>query len=127
MSAPEIRLPDLPDAGYATLREKQLTDLVCQFMRETERNRELLLTIVLTGRQAFRKKGGAVLRALHADDDLLDCIYDYFTLQACEPEAQRQLLRAAQNRDQWRAIVRQEMPKIEAQREGLRLLNKWQP
>ena len=51
------RLPDLPNAGYATLKQKQTSDAICEFMRQTERNRVLLLSIVV----AFRVQVTAVI------------------------------------------------------------------
>ena len=125
MSAPDLfHLPDLPTAGYATQRERELTDMVMLFMRDTERNRVLLLTIVIEGREAWRKKAGSVLPSW-ADTDLLDAMFHYFELQACRPAMQRRLLDAAQNPDVWRMLMAEAMPQIEQDRERARLVAKW--
>jgi len=122
-----FRLPDLPNAGYATQRERELTDCVMDFMRQTERNRLLLLTIVIEGKGKWRKMAGSIWRGLRVGEDhqLLDSIYDYFTLQACRPGTQRLLLAAQRNPDKWREIVRIVMPHLEKERETLRLAQKW--
>ena len=123
-----FHLPDLPNVGYATEREKRGSDQIMTFMRDTERNRFLLLTIVVEGRETWRKRASQVFAAgMAVDTAAVDAMYDYFTLQAAWPRAQRALLDAAQNPLKWRAIVREIMPKIEAQRESLRLMQKWQP
>ena len=124
-----FHLPDLPVAGYATLREKQLTDAVQEFMRQTERNRVLLLTIVIEGKQKWRKMAGSIWRGMRIGEDhqLLDSIYDYFTLQCCRPRTQRLLLNAAQNPPKWREIVKIVMPHLEKEREALKLAQKWSP
>jgi|ERR1035437_2606625 hypothetical protein len=122
-----FHLPDLPTAGYATQRERELTDNIMQFMRDTERNRLLLLTIVIEGKANWRIKAGNVWRGLKIGEDagLLDSIYDYFTLQACRPQTQRLLLSAAKNAAKWREIVRYVMPHIEREQAQLKLMQKW--
>lgn len=121
-----FHLPDLPNAGYATQRERELTDVVTDFMRQTERNRLLLLTIVLEGKTVWRTRAHAALgRGIGEDHQLLDAIYDYFTLQACRPRTQRLLLAAAQNPPKWREIVRVITPHLEREAETLRLMGKW--
>ncbi len=126
-----IHLPDLPNAGYATLREKQLSDAVMMFMREVERDRLRLLTIVIEGKEKWRTVAGDLWRGLRIgeSDGLLDSIYDYFTIQAAQsqPAIQRALLDAAQNPPKWRDLVVKLMPKVEAEREYLRLTEKWSP
>lgn len=122
-----FRLPDLPNAGYATQRERELTDMICDFMRQTERNRLLLLTIVVEGKTKWRAMAGGIWRGMRIGEDagLLDSIYDYFTLQACRPRTQRLLLAAQKNPSKWRDIVRIVMPHLERERETLRLARKW--
>jgi len=124
-----FHLPDLPNAGYATQRERELTDMVMQFMREVERDRVRLLTIVIEGKSRWRAVAGAIWRGHRIGEEhaLLDSIYDYFTLQACRPGTQRLLLRAAQNPAKWREIVRIVMPHLEREREMLKLARKWAP
>lgn len=115
-----FHLPDLPNAGYATARERRLTDEIMVFMREIERDRLRLLTIVCEGPDKWRRVAGDIWRGLRIDSETVDEIYRYFTLQAAWPRAQRALLDTDGNRDQWNRIVRAIMPKIEAQRERLK-------
>lgn len=123
-----FHLPDLPNVGYSTQRERAGSDQIMVFMREIERDRQRLLTIVIEGREKWRKVARAVFGAtLNIDDDTLDAIYDYFTLQAARPAAQYELLQAQHNPAVWRDIVKRIMPDIEAQRETVRLVMKWQP
>jgi hypothetical protein len=122
-----LRLPDLPNAGYATHREKSLSDAVMQFMRDVERDRLRLLTIVLAGRTRWRQVAQSVWRGVRIGEDhqLLDAIYDYFTLQACPPTVQYELLRAQKNPEKWKDLANAAMPGIEREREQLRLMAKW--
>jgi hypothetical protein len=121
-----FHLPDLPNVGYATQREREGTDLIMTFMRDTERNRLLLLTIVIEGREKWRKLAAATFGTQTSiDTEALDEMYDYFTLQACRPRTQRLLLAAQRNRLAWRAIVRIVLPHLERERETLRLMAKW--
>jgi len=123
-----FHLPDLPNVGYATHRERTGTDQIMVFMRDVERNRLRLLTIVIEDRGPWRHRARAGFGStMSITDDTLDAIYDYFTLQAARPEHQRELLDAAQNPPVWRDIVTRIMPDIEAQRETVRLVQKWQP
>lgn len=122
-----FHLPDLPNAGYATQRERELTDMVMQFMREVERDRIRLLTIVIEGKQRWRVVAGNIWRGHRIGEEhaLLDSIYDYFTMQACRPRTQALLLKCAQNPQKWREIVRIVLPHLEKERETLRLARKW--
>ena len=86
------RLPDLPDAGYATQRQKETTDAIMIFMRAVERERALLLSIVVDGPMKWRKTAGTVWRGLLIDNDILDSIYTYFRMQAGENPAQQLLI-----------------------------------
>lgn len=118
-----FHLPDLPTVGYATERERAGTDAIMLFMRECERDRLRLLTIVLEGRERWRHVARVAFGyQLGIDDEALDTIYDYFTLQAARPADQRRLLEVAKNRDKWREIVREILPDIEAQREAVKAL-----
>lgn len=95
MNSPELpHLPDIPNAGYSTRRQRETTDAICFFMRGVERKRELLLDIVIDGREKWRGVASRVWRGLLIDKALLDSIYDYFVLQAGkDPVAQRETLR----------------------------------
>ena len=117
-------LPDLPNAGYATARQKALTDNICDFMRQTERDRFTLLTIVIEGIEKWRKIAGNIWRGYGVDNDALDAIFHYFELQAATGY-QAQLLAAQKNTAKWRDIMTEAMPDIERQRETIRLMDKW--
>ncbi len=120
-------LPNLPNAGYSTRRERELTDAIMLFMRDTERDRLRLLTIVVMGKAKWRHVARDIWRglAVGSDDDALDTIFDYFTLQAASPIDQVRLLKAAKNPAVWRDIVTEIMPSIEAQHEQMKLMDKW--
>jgi hypothetical protein len=126
-----FHLPDLPNAGYATEREKTLSDAIMEFMRQTERNRVRLLTIVIDGKARWREVAQSVWGGLRIgeDLDLLDSIYDYFVLQAAQayPLTQRALLDNLQNPSVRRDLLRELLPKLEVEREQLVLLDKWAP
>jgi hypothetical protein len=85
-------LPDLPNAGYASYRQKETTDAICFFMRGVERNRVLLLSIVIDGIDKWRKTAGGVWRGLLIDRDILDSIFRYFIAQAGPNPAQQLLI-----------------------------------
>lgn len=77
-----FQLPDLPDAGYSSRRQKETTDAIMFFLRGVERNRPLLLDLVLGGRAKWRRVAGRVWRGLLIDGDLLNTIYGYMALLA---------------------------------------------
>lgn len=122
-----FRLPDLPNAGYATAREKQLSDEIMIFMRDVERDRVRLLSIVVGGKDKWRSVAGDIWRGLRIGEDhqLLDSIYDYFTLQAVRPGVAKLLLSHAQNPQKWRDIVKMTLPFVERELEQLKLMRKW--
>lgn len=121
-----FHLPDLPNVGYATQRDREGTDQMMTFMRDVERDRLRLLSIVVEGRDRWRTVARSVFgTTLNIDDDALDAMYDYFTLQACRPRTQWLLLKAQKNRLAWRALVRIVMRHLEKERETLRLVRKW--
>lgn len=118
-------LPDLPNAGYSTTRERELSDAIMMFMRDVERDRLRLLNIVIEGRDKWRQIAGNIWNGLKVETDALDEIYFYFTLQAAPPVMQRELLDARQNPPKVRDIMRRLIPALETQRETLRLQKKW--
>ena len=91
------RLPDLPDAGYSTTRQKATSDLVMFWLRAVERDRPLLLSIVVDGRGKWRKTAGDAWHLTRANrstavtTDLLDRLFDYMMLLA-GPNPAEQLL-----------------------------------
>lgn len=127
LTIPQFHLPDLPNAGYATTRERELTDAIMIFMREIERDRLRLLTIVCEGKAKWRAAAQSIWRGLKVGetDGLLDSIFTYFELQACPPRVQVALLKHQQNPAKWREIMRFAQPQIEREREALRLHRKW--
>jgi len=119
-------LGDLPNVGYATQREKELSDSIMTAIRDLERNRATLLTIVVEGRERWRVVAKSAF-GLRVETDALDAVYDYLTLLACKPAVQRRLLDAQKSPDVWRLIVAEAMPDIEAQLQQVKLMQKWQP
>jgi len=84
------RLPDLPNAGYRTRAEKELSDAVMFLIRGMERDRLLLLETVIQGRATWRQRFTKAFRAIKADDDLADAVYGYLVLLAGpDPVAQK--------------------------------------
>jgi len=77
------RLPDLPNVGFATASEKEISDLIQFFMREVERQRPLLLEIVIAGRDKWVETARRIwgVRRLLTEDKVGE-IYDYFAQQA---------------------------------------------
>ncbi len=87
------RLGDLPDAGYATKRQKETSDAIMFFMRDVERNRVLLLSIVVDGLGKWLTTSGKVWKGLLIDKDILTSIFRYFVAQAgVNPAAQLLIL-----------------------------------
>lgn len=76
------RLPDLPNAGYATTKEKAVSDVVMEWLRQIERNRILLLKIVADGPYKWRKTAGGKWRGAYLDTDFLNAIFGYMELLA---------------------------------------------
>ena len=85
------RLPDLPTAGYATLKERAITDGIMFFIRDIERDRLQLLDIVCSGREKFRHVLSQEWRYLGdaVDTDLKDAIFGYLVLLAGENPGQQ--------------------------------------
>lgn len=116
-----FRLPSLPIVGYATAREKALTDNIQEFIRQIERDRPKLLTIVCEGRERWNRVAGDIWRGYRIGEDhqAINAIFAYLQLLACPPEVQFRLLQYPKNVLKWQAIMRQAMPDIEAEREAL--------
>ncbi len=87
------RLPDLPTAGYATIREKQLTDEIMNYIRAAERDRLNLIDTVCQGRERFRRIIKKAWKHLRANDELADAVFGYLVLLAGpNPQEQRDTL-----------------------------------
>jgi len=96
------RLGDLPNAGYATKREKELSDAIMLFMRKVERDRPFLLHIVVEGREKFAHVVLKEYRGLGLADRLVDQMYDYFRRQAGpNPLGQLEALSRMTNRERY--------------------------
>ena len=116
-----FRLPDLPTVGYATERDRAGTDQIMFFMRDIERDRLRLLTIVVEGREKWRRVARQVFgTALNITDDILDEIFWYFTLQCARPRTQWAMIKARKSPLVTKAIMRMIQPHIEREREALR-------
>lgn len=124
-----FHLPDLPNAGYATKRERRLSDEIQEFMRQVERDRMRLLTIVIEGIDRWKVVAGDIWRGYRIGEDhqLLDAVFHYFELQAVRPMTQRLLLKYHGNPQKWRDIMRMVIPHLEKEREVVRVTQKWSP
>lgn len=108
MDDPGLRasyLGELPNAGYVTPAQKQLSDAVMFLIRGMERDRLLLLEVVLKGRAYWRKTFTSAYRAIKADDELADAVFGYLVLLAGpNPDAQKariEQLQSQQQTQQW--------------------------
>jgi hypothetical protein len=98
----QTNLGDLPNAGYSTKRERELTDAIMLFMRKVERERVWLLSIVIDGRDKFRHVLLKEYKGLGLADRLCDQIFDYFVQQAGKyPREQREALLSMDNRSRY--------------------------
>ena len=98
----QTNLGDLPNAGYSTRRERELTDAIMLFMRNMERDRVTLLSIVIDGRDKFRHVLLKEYKGLGLADRLCDRIFDYFVQQAGKyPIQQREALLSMDNRSRY--------------------------
>jgi hypothetical protein len=90
-------LGDLPDAGYATHRQKATSDLVMFWLRHVERDRYLLLSIVVDGYDKWRKVAGKAWdinrggRSTAMSSDLLLLVWGYMLKLAGENPASQLL------------------------------------
>lgn len=122
-----FHLPDLPNAGYATTREKALSDQIMFAMRDIERDRLRLVLIVLGGADQWRIAGKDAFGSW-MPDAMLDEMYAYFLLQSADGTPfQKELLEHRQNPVKIREIVRRFWPTLEAQKEQLTIMAKWSP
>ncbi len=99
------RLPDLPNAGYASRRQKETSDAIMVFMRGVERDRMLLLSIVVDGLDKWIKTSSSAWKGLLIDREILTGIFRYFEMQAGEGPAQQLIILHGQQeqsaREQW--------------------------
>ncbi len=91
------RLPDLPNAGYATSAQRELTDAIMFLIRGMERDRLLLLEVVIKGQKYFRKTFVKAFKAIKADDEFADAVFGYLVLLAGpNPDAQKAILQGVE-------------------------------
>ena len=84
------RLPALPNAGYASRKQRELSDAMMFLVRGFERDRYLLLETVLKGQMLWRKRFKAAFRVIGADDEFADAVFGYLVLLAGpNPDAQK--------------------------------------
>lgn len=121
-----FHLPDLPTVGYATERERIGTDQIMTFLRDIERDRLRLLTIVCEGRDKWRRVAREVFGSSMAiDDAALDEMFWYMQLLSARPKGQWALMKARGNALVTKAILRVITPHIEKEREQLKLMRKF--
>ncbi len=99
------RLPDLPTAGYSTPLQRELTDACMFLIRGLERDRLLLLEVVLHGQTLWRKRFKSAFRAIKADDEFADAVFGYLVLLAGpnphDQKARLELLSGQQATTSW--------------------------
>lgn len=92
------RLPDLPNAGYSSPKQKATSDLVMFWLRDIERDRETLLAIVIDGLAKWRKVAGQAWcldsggRVSALSTELLDQVFRYMVMLAGPNPAQQLLI-----------------------------------
>ncbi len=69
------RLSGPPNAGYATARERKASDVIMLWMRQVERSRVLLLTMVVGGLHEWRRIARPQWRPHGLSDDTIDEIF----------------------------------------------------
>lgn len=69
MSRP-YRLPDLPNAGYSTTRQREASDAMMICLRALERDRLALLMIVFEGREKWRGLARKAYGTLLSHDEI---------------------------------------------------------
>ncbi len=96
------RLPELPNAGYASNRAKFTSDVIVNFLRTVERNRPFLLTIVTDGYEKWVKTAGRAWRyGMVIDGDILRSVFAYMVQMAGpNPEAQLHYLHGTMRIDE---------------------------
>jgi len=101
----ESRLPDLPNAGFHTRAQRELSDAMMFLIRGLERDRYLLLETVIKGQALWRKRFKSAFRAIKADDEFADAVFGYLVLLAGpNPDAQKarlELMHTHQSLTSW--------------------------
>jgi hypothetical protein len=76
------RLPDVVNNGYATRKEREASDALMMIMRAYERNRPLLLTIVVDGIREWRRVARPQFRPFGVTDEKIDEMFSTFVAWA---------------------------------------------
>lgn len=102
------RLPDLPNAGYSTRKERELSDAEMFIIRGLERDRLTMLSIVIEGSKLWRDRFVKAYRCIGATVEQADDVFRYLVLLCGpNPDEQRETLlqqqrQAAQQRWDYR-------------------------
>ncbi len=90
-------LGELPNAGYSTRNERELSDAEMFIIRGFERDRMLLLEIVIQGFRLWRKRFVKSYRCIGATEESADQVFSYLVkLAGPNPEAQKAVLEQQQ-------------------------------
>ena len=99
------RLPDIPNAGYQTPVQRELSDAMMFLIRGLERDRYLLLETVIKGQKLWRKRFKSAFRAINADDEFADAVFGYLVIMAGpnpdEQKARLELMHTQQSVTSW--------------------------
>ena len=112
------RLPDLPNAGYQTPLQRELSDAMMFLIRGMERDRLLLLETVIKGKSLWRKRFKYAFKAIKADDEFADAVFGYLSLLAgADPEAQKARLELQSQHQQTTSWDKRLMTKLRLARD----------
>lgn len=79
------RLGDIPNAGFATNRQRAASDWMQDLLRNWERDRLALLVVVCSGRDEWRKRARATMRGMLKGphlDEVIDEVFRYMQILA---------------------------------------------
>ena len=108
-------LGDLPNAGYQTTRERQLSDAMMFFLRATERERPMLLMYVIEGEELFTSRMRKAWRAFQVSEEEIAAVWRYLKLLA-GPDPQKQLGQLLAIRPNGKTLTPEQMRLIEQAR-----------
>lgn len=119
------RLPELPNDGYATTREREMSDAMMTIIRGWERDRAgLLLPMVLGGRDKWRHLFIKAYKGIQAGSDQADAVYGYLVLLAAQPYGKRPRDYSTHELDR---LVKDLTPQWEAEKRHLERMERWSP
>ncbi len=114
------RLPDLPNVGYQSQRQREVSDQMMEFLRQIERDRLRLLIMVQHGRERWRVVAGGVLCNTRIDNDALDAMFDYLVLMSAHGTLRNELLANLKNPPKFRELLLTLQRGLEVEIAGLR-------